>query len=250
MRTNGKRCLAVLSCQQRKSGRGRQGQQRAGQGRLSALLVTQLRNQNPLEPLSNTEYIAQMAQFTSVEQLMNLAGEMTALRNNLGIASSLIGMSVEWSSTISDRPAGDAARHRRLYRRPRRRTSGQIGNREISLNAITSMSLPGGGGTDGLTASGSGSCIRRDSRSASANRRRPARSMPERMKAYLFQTLLKAGELKFSRHAEMRMQQKGHQPETRTAEQDRLGGRSGRSERREGFPHSVSGHCNDRQRAV
>ena len=35
------------------------------------LLVTQLRNQNPLEPMENTEFIAQMAQFSALEQAQN-----------------------------------------------------------------------------------------------------------------------------------------------------------------------------------
>lgn len=35
------------------------------------LLVTQLKNQNPLEPMDNTEFIAQMAQFSSLEQAQN-----------------------------------------------------------------------------------------------------------------------------------------------------------------------------------
>ncbi|GLI19241.1 MULTISPECIES: flagellar hook capping FlgD N-terminal domain-containing protein [Tepidanaerobacter] len=36
------------------------------------LLVTQLRYQNPLEPMNNNEYIAQLAQFSSLEQMQNL----------------------------------------------------------------------------------------------------------------------------------------------------------------------------------
>jgi flagellar basal-body rod modification protein FlgD len=35
------------------------------------LLVTQLKNQNPLEPMDNSEFIAQMAQFSSLEQAQN-----------------------------------------------------------------------------------------------------------------------------------------------------------------------------------
>ncbi|HHY70581.1 MAG TPA: flagellar hook capping protein [Thermoanaerobacterales bacterium] len=36
------------------------------------LLVTQIRYQNPLEPMDNKEYIAQLAQFSSLEQMQNL----------------------------------------------------------------------------------------------------------------------------------------------------------------------------------
>ncbi|MBC7325534.1 MAG: flagellar hook capping protein [Moorella sp. (in: Bacteria)] len=36
------------------------------------LLAAQLRNQDPLNPMSNTEFIAQMAQFSALEQMYNL----------------------------------------------------------------------------------------------------------------------------------------------------------------------------------
>jgi flagellar basal-body rod modification protein FlgD len=35
------------------------------------LLVTQLRNQNPLDPMDNTQFISQMAQFSALEQAQN-----------------------------------------------------------------------------------------------------------------------------------------------------------------------------------
>jgi flagellar basal-body rod modification protein FlgD len=60
------------------------------------ILVTQLKNQDPSQPLQDREFIAQMAQFSSVEQIMNMAGEMKLLRQSMGIASSLIGKSVSW----------------------------------------------------------------------------------------------------------------------------------------------------------
>ncbi|MEW9125173.1 MAG: flagellar hook capping FlgD N-terminal domain-containing protein, partial [Thermotaleaceae bacterium] len=36
------------------------------------LLVTQLQNQDPLNPMEDREFIAQMAQFSSLEQMQNL----------------------------------------------------------------------------------------------------------------------------------------------------------------------------------
>jgi len=43
------------------------------------LLVTQLRYQNPLEPMDNKEYIAQLAQFSSLEQMQNLNMQLATL---------------------------------------------------------------------------------------------------------------------------------------------------------------------------
>ncbi|MBJ3778662.1 flagellar hook assembly protein FlgD [Acuticoccus mangrovi] len=60
------------------------------------LLVTQMKNQDPLEPMSDTEYVAQLAAFSNVEQniLTNerLAAMLTA--NALGDAESLVGRTI------------------------------------------------------------------------------------------------------------------------------------------------------------
>lgn len=53
------------------------------------LLVTQLRHQDPLNPIEDKEFISQMAQFSSLEQMQNMGKTMAdtnALIEELGIA--------------------------------------------------------------------------------------------------------------------------------------------------------------------
>lgn len=54
------------------------------------LLVTQLQYQDPLNPSSDTEFIAQMAQFSSLEQMQNLNDSFSKFK-----AYSLVGKNVE-----------------------------------------------------------------------------------------------------------------------------------------------------------
>lgn len=42
------------------------------------LLVAQLQNQDPLSPMEDKEFVAQMAQFSSLEQMANLNNNLTA----------------------------------------------------------------------------------------------------------------------------------------------------------------------------
>jgi flagellar basal-body rod modification protein FlgD len=44
------------------------------------LLVTQMKNQDPLDPMDGTEYTAQLAQFSSLESLQNIDAEIQALK--------------------------------------------------------------------------------------------------------------------------------------------------------------------------
>jgi len=61
------------------------------------ILITQLQHQDPSQPLEDKEFIAQMAQFTSLEQLSNMNTEMKALRQSLGLSPAFIGKEISWS---------------------------------------------------------------------------------------------------------------------------------------------------------
>lgn len=55
------------------------------------ILVAQLRHQNPLEPMDDKEFIAQMAQFSSLEQLQNMNSFMSEmLFNQREMATSIL----------------------------------------------------------------------------------------------------------------------------------------------------------------
>lgn len=49
------------------------------------LLVTQLGNQNPLQPQADGEFIAQLAQFSSVEQLTGIQDTLGRIATALGV---------------------------------------------------------------------------------------------------------------------------------------------------------------------
>jgi len=49
------------------------------------LLVTQMSHQNPLQPQEDGAFIAQLAQFSSLEQLTNIDGTLAGISNALGV---------------------------------------------------------------------------------------------------------------------------------------------------------------------
>jgi flagellar basal-body rod modification protein FlgD len=59
------------------------------------LLVTQLKNQNPLDPMDPTQMMTQMSQLSQVEQLTNISGTLDAMN-----ASSSKADQVAWLSVV------------------------------------------------------------------------------------------------------------------------------------------------------
>ena len=68
------------------------------------LLVTQLQNQNPLEPLSNQEMASQLSQFSQLEQLENMNSSFSQVLETTQqtYANSLIGKEVSFMAENGD----------------------------------------------------------------------------------------------------------------------------------------------------
>jgi|WetSurMetagenome_2_1015567.scaffolds.fasta_scaffold178333_2 flagellar basal-body rod modification protein FlgD len=61
-----------------------------GQDAFLKLLVTQLQNQDPTSPTDNTQFIAQLATFSSLEQLTSISSGMTSLTSQLDSITTLL----------------------------------------------------------------------------------------------------------------------------------------------------------------
>lgn len=68
-----------------------------GKDEFLKILVTQLSNQDPLEPLDQAEFIGQMAQFAEVEQTSNLNDKMEQIEGFLRFSSAaMVGEEVSY----------------------------------------------------------------------------------------------------------------------------------------------------------
>ena len=75
------------------------------------LLVTQLKNQDPLDPQDNSSYIAELAQFSSLEQMTNVVKNLESLSGVIknidtsvlvGQLSGMIGKGIDWVETVNE----------------------------------------------------------------------------------------------------------------------------------------------------
>lgn len=89
-----------------------QGSSKLGKEEFLKLLTTQLANQNPLEPVDNQAFIAQLAQFATVEQQSQMNSTLESLlmaqasSNQTGVAN-LVGKDVTFTSDKITRGAQD-----------------------------------------------------------------------------------------------------------------------------------------------
>jgi flagellar basal-body rod modification protein FlgD len=80
-----------------KTNEGKSTQQALGKDDFLKILITQLSYQDPTAPMEDKEFIAQMAQFSTLEQMTSMAGDFTRLTNMLAgtEATSALGQAVE-----------------------------------------------------------------------------------------------------------------------------------------------------------
>jgi len=72
-----------------------------GETQFLQLLTTQLQNQDPLSPMDDTQSVAELAQFSSLQATSNLASSFTAFQSNFAVmqSASLIGKNVSAQTT-------------------------------------------------------------------------------------------------------------------------------------------------------
>jgi len=76
-----------------------QGDQNMGKDDFLKLMVAQLKYQNPMEPSKDLDFIAQTAQFSSLEQMTNLNTKVIELisSNKQLYANTMIGRQITWT---------------------------------------------------------------------------------------------------------------------------------------------------------
>ncbi|SEI83058.1 flagellar hook assembly protein FlgD [Pseudomonas sp. NFR16] len=85
-----------------KAGDSSTGASTLGKDSFLQLLVTQMQNQNPLDPQDNSEFVAQLAQFSSLETMQNLSTSVDAIGGMYQSSQALQASSLVGRSVIAD----------------------------------------------------------------------------------------------------------------------------------------------------
>ncbi|HMK61491.1 MAG TPA: flagellar hook capping FlgD N-terminal domain-containing protein [Dissulfurispiraceae bacterium] len=98
------------------------------------LLITQLKNQDPLDPMKDTEFIAQLANFSSLQQMTSVNTNISSLlqQQNMSNATSMLGKQV----STSDGKSGIVSQ----VSMDNSTVSVYVGTNKYSLSDITAVS--------------------------------------------------------------------------------------------------------------
>ncbi len=110
---------------------------RLGKQDFLKLLIAQLRNQDPMKPMEDREFITQLAQFSSLETMQNLdkrLGEMASAQA-LGQAAGIIGKQVEAKLADGATITGPVTEVRIVAGTPRYVVNGK----EIEVNQVVKL---------------------------------------------------------------------------------------------------------------
>jgi flagellar basal-body rod modification protein FlgD len=115
--------------------------QSLGQEDFLKLLVTQMTSQDPMNPMSNTDFVAQMAQFTSLQQTKDMSATITQLsqQQQLLQANEFIGREVSLLTDDGSVVQGVVGGIEMDGSNPLVVVDGE----HYSLSSITSVALPG-----------------------------------------------------------------------------------------------------------
>lgn len=93
--------------------RGKKYGEAMGKDDFMKLLVTEIRHQDPTQPMADREFIAQMTQFSSLEQMQNMNNSMASLYANSrnSEAYGLIGKRIEAMDPITNRAVSGDVSH-------------------------------------------------------------------------------------------------------------------------------------------
>lgn len=97
------------------------------------LLVTQLRYQDPMQPMEDKEFIAQMAQFTSLEQMQNLNTSMASVR-----ASTMFGSKITWKDDNGKEQSGVVTK---IIYSADEKPSLVVGDINVPMDKVTAVSV-------------------------------------------------------------------------------------------------------------
>ena len=102
------------------------------------MLVAQLQNQDPMSPMKDMEFIGQMASFSSLEQINNLAAANDRMADNLSSSTAigLLGKTVSWVDENDQVQTGVVEKVSTAGGKPSLTVSGREG---VDLSVITQV---------------------------------------------------------------------------------------------------------------